>query len=88
TDLIFEQRHLADVAEGKTINYKFNRTASDPKVLGQAFSDDITLKVGADKGDGKKDLELQIYTGERARDVQKLEKFSINPVFAVFFSQA
>lgn len=88
TDLIFERKHLASVENGKTIGYKFNRTASDPQILGQGFSDDIKLKVIADKDDGKKDLELEIYTGERARDPQKLEKFSINPVFAVFFSQA
>ena len=88
TDLIFEQKHLANVETGKTIDYKFNRTVTDPLILGQPFSDDITLKVAAEKEDGKKDIELQIYTGARARDLQKLEKFSINPVFAVFFSQA
>lgn len=88
TDLIFEQRHLSNVEPGKTIGYKFERTVSDPQILGQSFTDDITLKVAADQADGKKDLELQIYTGDRARDLQKLEKFSINPVFAVFFSQA
>ena len=57
-------------------------------MLGTGFSDDITLKVTGDKPDNNKDLLLQIYTGDRARDPQKLEKFSINPVFAVFFSQA
>lgn len=88
TDLIFEEKHLANTPVGKTIDYKFNRTVTDPKILGIGFSDDITLKVVADKEDGKKDLELQIYTGDRARDLQRLEKFSINPVFAVFFSQA
>ena len=87
-DLIFEHKHLSKVEAGKQIDYKFNRVVSDPKILGQAFSDDITLKVVADKEEGKKDLELQIYTGDRARDLQKLEKFSINPVFAVYFSQA
>jgi len=88
TDLIFEHKHLANVEAGKTIDYKFSRTVTDPQILGQAFNDDITLKVVSDKEDGKKDLDLQIYTGERARDLQKLEKFSINPVFAVYFSQA
>ena len=88
TDLIFEHKHLAKVEAGKQIDYKFNRTVSDEKMLGQGFSDDITLKVTADKPDDNKALLLQIYTGERARDPQKLEKFSINPVFAVFFSQA
>lgn len=88
TDLIFEHRHLANVEPGKTIDYKFTRTVTDPQILGAPFTDDITLKVVADKEDGKKDIDLQIYTGQRARDLQKLEKFSINPVFAVFFSQA
>lgn len=87
-DLIFEHKHLAKVEAGKQIDYKFNRVVSDPTILGQAFSDDIILKVVADKEEGKKDLELQIYKGDRARDLQKLEKFSINPVFAVYFSQA
>ena len=49
TDLIFERKHLAKVDAGKQIEYKFNRTASDEKVLGSGFSDDITLKVTADK---------------------------------------
>ena len=88
TDLIFERKHIAKLEAGKQIDYKFKRTASDEKVLGQSFSDDITLKVTGDTPDGNKDLTLQIYTGDRARDLQKLEKYSINPVFAVFFSQA
>jgi hypothetical protein len=88
TDLIFERKHIAKLEPGKQIDYKFKRTASDEKILGQSFGDDITLKITGDKPDGNKDLALQIYTGDRARDLQKLEKFSINPVFAVYFSQA
>lgn len=88
TDLIFEHKHVVKLEPGKQIDYKFNRTVTDPKILGQAFSDDITLKVVADKEDGKKDIDLQIYTGDRARALQKLEKFTINPVFAVYFAQA
>ena len=88
TDLIFERRHLEKVGAGKEVKYNFNRKPSDEKVLGIGFSDTITLKVTADKDDGQKDVDLQIYTGDRARDLQKLEKYSINPVFAVFFSQA
>ncbi|MBC7830650.1 MAG: hypothetical protein H7Y62_01355, partial [Hyphomicrobium sp.] len=88
TDLIFERKHIAKVEPGKQIDYKFKRTASDEKMLGQSFSDDIRMNITGDKPDGDKDLTLQIYTGDRARDPQKLEKYSINPVFAVFFSQA
>ena len=68
TDLIFERKHLAKTEAGKQIDYKFKRTASDEKILGQSFNDDITLKVTGDKPDGNKDLTLQIYTGDRARD--------------------
>ncbi len=88
TDLIFERKHLSNVETGGGLTYKFKRTSSDEKSLGIGFADDITLKVTGDKPDNNKDLLLQIYTGDRARDPQKLEKFSINPVFAVFFSQA
>ncbi len=87
-DLIFERKHLTNVETGGEVVYKFKRTASDEKVLGVGFADDITLKVTGEKPDNNKDLMLQIYTGDRARDPQKLEKFSINPVFAVYFAQA
>ena len=89
TDLIFERKHLDEGRgrQGDQLQVQPDSRATE-KVLGIGFSDTITLKVTADKDDGKKDLDLQIYTGDRARDLQKLEKFSINPVFAVFFAQA
>jgi hypothetical protein len=76
------------VEQGKTIDYKFKRTVSNPELLGQPFSDDITLKVVAEKPTGKKDVDLQIYTGERARDLQQMPDLTINPVFLVYFNQA
>lgn len=87
-DMIFEHKHLSNVEQGKTIDYKFKRTVSNPELLGQPFSDDITLKVVAEKPTGKKDVDLQIYTGERARDLQQMPDLTINPVFLVYFNQA
>lgn len=86
--MIFEHKHLANVEQGKEIDYRFRRTVSDPKLLGQEFSDDIKLKVVGTKPTGEKDVNLQIYTGDRARDLQKLGNLKINPVFQVYFSQA
>jgi len=86
--MIFEQKHLANVDPGKQLEYRFKRISSDPKLLGQPFSDDITLKVVAAKPTGEKDVDLQIYTGERARDLQKLPDLTVNPLFLVYFSQA
>ena len=37
TDLIFERKHLSNVETGKQIDYKFKRTSSDEKCLGQGF---------------------------------------------------
>ena len=88
TDMIFEHKHLSNVEPGKELDYHFNRIVSDPKLLGQPFSDSITLKVTGTKPTGEKDVDLQIYTGERARELQKLPGLTINPVFLVYFDQA
>jgi hypothetical protein len=88
TDIIFEHKHLSNVDPGKEVDYKFNRIVSNPAMLGQAFSDSITLRVTGMKPTGEKDVDLQIYTGERARDLQKLPDLTINPVFLVYFNQA
>jgi len=87
-NMIFEHNHLSNVEQGKEVDYKFNRTATDPKLLGQPFSDTITLKVVGAKPTGEKDVDLQIYSGERARELQKLPGLTINPVFIVYFDQA
>jgi hypothetical protein len=86
--MIFDHKHLSNVEQGKQIGYKFNRTVSNAQLLGQPFTDDITLKVVGAKPTGERDVDLQIYTGERARDLQKLPGLTINPVFLVYFNQA
>jgi hypothetical protein len=88
TTMIFDHKHLSNVEQGKQIGYKFNRTVSNAQLLGQPFTDDITLKVVGAKPTGERDVDLQIYTGERARDLQKLPGLTINPVFLVYFNQA
>jgi hypothetical protein len=44
TNMIFDHKHLSNVEQGKQIAYRFNRTVSDAKILGQPFSDDITSR--------------------------------------------
>ena len=87
-EMVFEHKHLQNVDPGKEIVYKFNRTVSNPQMLGEPFSDDITLKIKAEKPDGGRDVDLQIYTGERARDLQQMPDRQHNPVFLVYFNQA
>ncbi len=85
TNMIFEHKHLSNVEQGNEIDYRFNRTVSNAQLLGEPFSDDITLKIVGAKPTGEKDVDMQIYTGERARDLQKIPNVTINPVFIVYF---
>lgn len=85
---VFDHKHLANVDVGKELVYKFKRTVSNAELLGQPFTDDITLKVTGVKPDGGKDVDLQIYTGDRARDLQQMPGRLHNPVFLVYFNQA
>lgn len=87
-DLVFEHEHLANMNEGQQVGYKFERKVSDPKVLGEGFSDEVTVKVVDVADTGKKTVDLQIYTGDRARELQKLPNLTINPIFLVYLEQA
>ena len=86
--MIFESKHLSNVEQGDQVEYKFNRSVTDARLLGTPYSDEITLKVVATKPTGEKDVDLQIYTGERARDLQKIAGMTINPVFILYLDQA
>lgn len=87
-ELVFERDHLKNLETGKKIVYNFERAPSDPKLLGEGFTDTITLNSGKARENGGHDVDLQIYTGERARDLQKLPARLKNPVFLVYFSQS
>jgi hypothetical protein len=83
TDIIFEVQHIAALEKGAELVYHFERKPSDTATMGEAFKDDIKLKIVDAVADGKKNIELQIYSGEHARDLQKIDGLSINPVFVV-----
>lgn len=85
--IIFDSAHMKNTRDGDEIVYDFSRKASDESQLGMGFTDKITLKVG-DQKDGKKALDLQIYSGKRARDLQKMTDMTINPMFVVTMQQA
>lgn len=86
--LIFESEHLSNIEQGDQVEYKATRSVTNQDLLGLPYSDEITLKVVGAEAAGKKDVHLQIYTGERARDLQKMAGMSINPVFVLYMDQA
>jgi hypothetical protein len=87
-NVIFDHKHLSNVDQGTSLGYHFDRTPSDPKLLGEKFSDEITMKVTGIRPTGEKDVDLQIYTGERARELQKIPSVTINPMFIVYFDMS
>lgn len=87
-NVIFDHKHLSNVDQGTSLGYHFDRTPSDPKLLGEKFSDEITMKVTGIRPTGEKDVDLQIYTGERARELQNIPSVTINPMFIVYFDMS
>jgi hypothetical protein len=88
TDILFERPHIASVAPGTNLVYKFDRKPSNPKVLGEAFSDNITVTVESDGAPGKKNLKIQMYSGDRAREPQEITDMDGNPMLIVYLDNA
>ncbi len=87
TQLIFEAQHLDKVNKGDELVYDFASKPSDEALSGSAFTDKITVKI-MDVVNGKRAVDMQIYTGDRARELQKMPELTINPIFVVSMQQA
>lgn len=88
TDILFNRPHIASVAAGTVLDYKFVRKPSDEKALGAGFTDDITVKIESDGAPGKKNVLVQMYTGDRARDPQRITDMDGNPMLVVYLDGA
>ncbi len=87
-DVLFEHPHISNLKEGTELKYRFQRTVSDAKLAGEPFSDDITLRVGKANGDGRRDVVVQIFSGERARDPQNVPDMTGNPLLVFYLDRA
>lgn len=87
-DLLFESKHLALAVKGTELVYRFQRTVSDAKVLGEPFSDDIKVAITGADAEGQKDLAVYMFTGDRAREVQNDTKRTGNPVIIIYLDRA
>lgn len=87
-EILFERPHIASVAPGTDLVYKFERKPSDPKVLGEGFSDNITVSVESNGAPGKKNVKIQMYSGERAREPQEITDMDGNPMLIVYLDNA
>ncbi len=89
TEILFDRPHIASVAPGTTLDYKFVRKPSDEKALGAGFSDDITVQVESNATEpGKKNVLVKVYSGERAHEPQRITDMDGNPMLIVFLDNA
>lgn len=87
-DILFDTPQLDKVEEGSKLTYSFNRNVSEPKLLGPGFSDEIKLSVLKVGEGGKRDVGVDIFSGDRARDTRKIEGLTANPVLVFYLDRA
>ncbi|WP_045836318.1 hypothetical protein [Hyphomicrobium sp. 99] len=88
TEVLFERPHIAAVTPGTDLVYKFERKPSDPKALGEGFTDDIIVKVESDGAPGKKNVLVKMYSGDRAREPQRITDMDGNPMLVIYLDNA
>jgi hypothetical protein len=88
TDILFERPHIAAITPGTELVYKFVHKPSDEKVLGAGFTDDITVKIESDGAAGKKNVLVQLYSGDRAREPQRITDMDGNPMLVIYLDNA
>lgn len=88
TDMLFETPHISAIPAGTELLYKFERKPSDEKVLGAGFVDDIKLKIESDATAGKKNVVVNVYSGERAREPNRITDMDGNPMLVVYLDTA
>ena len=84
TAMLFDTPHIRDVKPGTKFTYKNIRKPSDETQLGKGFTDDITVDIESEGAPGKKNVIVKLYTGERARDPQRITDMDGNPMLVVF----
>lgn len=87
-DLLFESKHLELLGKGMEARYRLDRTVSDAKLVGEPFSDDIRVGVKEVDANGKRDVIVHLFTGERARDPHTETELTGNPLLVVFLDRS
>jgi hypothetical protein len=87
-EILFERPHIASVPAGTSLVYKFQHQPSDTAKLGAGFDDNITVTIKGDEAPGKKIVNVQVYSGDRARDPQEIPGMDGNPMLIVFLQNA
>lgn len=77
---IFETPHMDMVTRGNRVNYAFERTVSLAAYAAPGFNDKIYVDVTKVEPDGKRNVALQVFSGERAKSLWEETGMTGNPV--------
>lgn len=86
--LIFETPHLELVGKGRTVTYRYEHNVSNEQLLGTAYADDIRLTVDKVDAQGKRDVSMQVFFGERAQDRWSETGLTLNPIFVWYLKNS
>lgn len=87
-DLLFEGNHLKLTKPGSELTYRFQKSVSHEKVLGQAFADDLKLDITGVKDGDKRDFEFKVFSGEHAREPFKDHDRIGNPLLLWYLDRS
>ena len=88
SEVLFDTPHLNKLDAGSKVSYRLEQVVSEPRLIGAPIFDDITIAVERVSDDGKRDVNVAVFTGERARPEQKLAGLTGNPLLVVFLDRA
>lgn len=87
-DILFETKHITAAAPGTELVYKFERKPSNEAMLGPGYTDDIKIKVESDAAAGKKNVVVTMFSGERAREPNRITDMDGNPILVVYLDNS
>lgn len=87
-DMLFERQHLGNVPAGQELVYRFERVVTRPDLLGQPFDDAVKVAVRKVAADETREVEVAVFSGERARAPQVIDGLTGNPILVVFLDRS
>lgn len=84
TSLLFQNAHFDALPDGTVLSYRYERDTVDPTKLGGAFEDDIKLTLGEAGADGRREIVVQLFTGDRRKPAGPFSQMLGNPLVMLF----
>jgi hypothetical protein len=82
--LLFEDAHFGALPDGTVLSYRYERESADPATLGGAFEDDIKLTLGTPDKDGRREIVVQLFSGDRRKPAGPFSQMLGNPLVMLF----